>query len=72
MYNIVKHSLTFDTQDPDSMRQYEGVMNNPLCTITSNNVNIIKEVQHDPDSGRPMMTIERIFRTIEWNEKVLL
>jgi hypothetical protein len=72
MYSIKRRSITFDTQNSEDVRQYEEIMNNPLCTITSNNVNITKEVQHDPDSGRPMMTIEKIMRSVEWSEKVLL
>jgi hypothetical protein len=59
-------------QDSNHTKELETIMNNPLCTITSNFTQVIKEVQHDPDSGRPMMTIERIMRIVEWDEKSLL
>jgi hypothetical protein len=59
-------------QDSGHLKELEDIMNNPLCTVTGSFTQVIKEVQHDPDSGRPMMTIERIMRIMEWDEKALL
>lgn len=72
MYNIVKRSWSFDTADKKDTREYEAILNDPLCSITTNETAILKEISYDPDTGKPMMQIEKIMRTIEWDVKVPL
>ena len=71
MYEIKRRAKTFDTEDSEATREYEAILNDPLCTVISNTINITKDIISDPETGRPIQTTEHIKRTVEWDEKVL-
>lgn len=72
MYNKVTKFMSFDVNEADKVEIYEGVLNDPLCTIISDETETVESKQFDPDSGRPSSSQEIIIRSVKWTEKVLL
>lgn len=72
MYNKVTKTMSFDVTDNEKLEIYEGVLNDPLCTIISDTTDIIEDKTFDPDTGRPTNSTETIMRSVQWTEKVLL
>jgi hypothetical protein len=71
MYETKRRSMSFDVMDKDEVKKYEEILNDPLCTITSNNVNNTSRTIFS-DEGKPLEKIDILIRTIEWDEKHLL
>jgi len=72
MYNKRTKTMSFDVTDVDKLAVYEDVLNDPLCTIISDETDVIEDKTFDPESGRPTSSTETIMRSVKWTEKVLL
>ncbi len=71
MYETQRRSMSFDIMDKDEVKIYESILNDPLCTITSNVVNTTSRTIFNED-GKPLEKIDILIRTVEWDEKHLL
>ena len=64
--------MSFNVMERKEREEYEEILNDPLCSITTNVTQILKEIDYDPDTGKPMRQVDLIIRTVEWDVKVLL
>lgn len=71
MYETKRYSKSFDILDKDECAIYERILNDPLCTVTSNMTNVTSRTIFN-DDGKPLEKIDILIRTIEWDEKHLL
>jgi hypothetical protein len=71
VYNSVVKTRTFDTSSSNDLKDYDWVLNNPLCSI----IEAITEKISDRSiggEGEPTIINDRIVRIVSWKEKVLL
>lgn len=71
MYETRRRTLSFDLMDKDEVKIYEEILNDPLCTITSNVINTTSRTIYG-DDGKQLEKIDILIRTVEWDTKMLL
>lgn len=70
MYKTVCRTKKFEMDSAQDMREYEGIMNNPLCTIVESKIEKLTEREFG-EEGQTMSN-DRLLRIITWKEKELL
>lgn len=70
MYNTVVHSNKFDLDSAEQRREYDAILNNPLCTVVESRIEKLTEREFG-EEGQTMSN-DRLIRIITWKQKELL
>lgn len=70
MFQQKKHVKAFDLLDKKEVEDYEGVLNDPLCTIISDRT--IKHTTREYQDGQIAESTEQVYLVVTWEEKTLL
>lgn len=68
MINIRRHFKKFQTDDLDQMREYEGIINNPLCTVVEKVLEKEKDQEYN-DRGNLIRQREIVYFLVHWEER---
>lgn len=69
MYNIVRDTKKFNTDDERDMERYNEILNNPLCSIIHERKEKLREEQYD--EGKLMSSSEAVYLVVTWDKKEL-
>lgn len=69
MYNIVRRTQKFDTDNQTDMSEYDEILNNPLCSIIVERKEKLRDEQYD--EGKLISSSETILLVVTWDEKEL-
>lgn len=72
MYNTVKETRKFDTDDREDMVDYDEILNNPLCTLVTERKEKLRDETRDPETGNIIRLIETLILVVTWETKVLI
>ena len=71
MYKVKTQTAKFDTNSVEDLKEYDAILNNPLCTI----IREIKEklsTKHFDDEGKPTYQDDKLVLVVTWQEKALM
>lgn len=72
MYNTIKETRKFDTDDRTDMADYDEIINNPLCTVVSERKEKLRDETRDAETGNITRLIESVILVVTWETKVLI
>ena len=72
MYNTIKTTRKFDTETSEDLREYDEILNDPLCKIISERKEKLRDETRDPESGNITSVNERVILVVTWEEKKLI
>ena len=70
MYKTVHETRKFNTDDEDDLKNYDAVLNDPLCTVVSERKEKLETCAFD--EGKIVSSEEHIILVVTWSKKVLL
>lgn len=70
MYNTRRHTRKFDTDTAEDMKEYEDVLNDPLCSILAEVREKLNTTTYG-DDGKPIHSEDRLIMVVTWEEKYL-
>lgn len=70
MYNIVRRTNKFNTDNQDELAEYDTILNNPLCTIISQRTEKLSEKDFG-EEGQMLSLREYVIIVVTWEEKLL-
>lgn len=70
MIKINKHFKKFGVDDENDRKEYEAIINNPLCTVTDKLVEKEKTQEYN-DKGNLIRQQDVIYFLVHWEEKIL-
>lgn len=71
MYEIKRYTRKFDTDNENDMSEYEGILNDPMCSIISQYKEKLKRKTFD-DEGKPLEEHDDLYMVTTWEEKKLI
>lgn len=71
MYLTKKETKKFNTEVAEDLREYDEILNDPLCTIISEHKEKLNETDYDEETGKPIRSVDKIVLVVTWEEKYL-
>jgi hypothetical protein len=71
MYDIRRQTQKFNTDSTEELREYDEILNDPLCTIVKEYKEKISEKKFS-EEGNIASIHEYVILVVTWDEKVLL
>lgn len=70
MYNIVRHTKKFNTDDQSDLMEYDAILSNPLCSIIKEYKEKLRQETYD--EGKIVHSEEHVVLVVTWDEKTIL
>jgi len=70
LYNTERQTKKFDTDNLEDLKEYDAILNNPLCSIISERPEKLT-TKHFDDEGNLSSQDDRLIKLVTWEVKVL-
>lgn len=70
MYNTRRETRKFNTDRAEDLREYDKILNNPLCTIINERKEKLNLTTFS-EEGRPESSEDNVVLVVTWEEKFL-
>lgn len=71
MYEVLRKTRQFDLDNEEHLKDYDAIMNNPLCSVVKEIKEKITEKFFNEEGGL-LSTQDKIALVVTWEEKSLL
>ena len=69
MYDIVRHTQKFNTDEAHDLEAYNAIISNPLCTVLTERKEKLRQEEYD--GGKLIASEEHVILVVTWEEKTL-
>ena len=69
MFDIVRRTRKFDTDELADLADYDAILSNPLCSIINEQKEKLRQEQYD--EGKLVHSEEHVIKVVTWEEKVI-
>lgn len=69
MYKMVHETRKFNTDNQEDMRDYDDILNDPLCSIINERQEKLADEEYV--EGKLISKIEKVYLVVTWSTKVL-
>lgn len=70
MYNTKSETRKFHTDSPEDMKDYDDILNDPLCSIIAERKEKLNTTEFD-ERGKPSSSSDEVILVVTWETKSL-